>query len=221
MRALARTAIVKERVCEYIRNEVHDEAIGLTRSLQPSNLSPLLQDYMKALIDVFHQAEDVESLLDLRALFGCTQTIRKDQILSPHQYAPQSDFCYCSIAERKVSYCTDDPEFPNYKANYRDFLRETSRFRQPIPIRDDMIQRKTHHTYRRQFPKDVVLVRAIDDSTFNVLNSSIIFNQIEIITHVQNDQTFLREIAGMFMDDDLSIEGARAGRDEGRGQDGR
>ena len=48
-----------------------------------------------------------------------------------------------------------------------------------------------------------MLARAIDDSTFNVLNSSIIFNQIDIITHVQNDQAFLREIAGMFMDDDL------------------
>ena len=48
-----------------------------------------------------------------------------------------------------------------------------------------------------------MLARAIDDSTFNVLNSSIIFNQIDIITHIQNDPTFLREIAGMFMDDDL------------------
>ncbi len=48
-----------------------------------------------------------------------------------------------------------------------------------------------------------MLARAIDDSTFNVLNSSIIFNQIDIITHIQNDQMFLREIAGMFMDDDL------------------
>lgn len=50
-----------------------------------------------------------------------------------------------------------------------------------------------------------MLARAIDDSTFNVLNSSIIFNQIDIINHVQNDQLFLREIAGMFMDDDLLV----------------
>ena len=97
----------------------------------------------------------------------------------------------------------DDPEFPNYKANYRDFLREVSHYHQPIPICDKMIQRKIHHTYRLQFLKDVVLARAIDDSTFNVLNSSIIFNQIDIINHVQNDPNFLREIAGMFMDDDL------------------
>lgn len=60
-----------------------------------------------------------------------------------------------------------------------------------------------HHTYRLQFLKDVVLARAIDDSTVNVLNTCIIFNQIDIINHVQNDPAFLREVVGIFMDDDL------------------
>ncbi|TBU63354.1 component of IIS longevity pathway SMK-1-domain-containing protein [Dichomitus squalens] len=173
---LARTAIVKERVCEYIQNE----------------------EYIKALIDVFHQAEDLESLIDLHALFGCMQTILLLNEHSLYEHILDDD-----IFLGVVGILEYDPEFPNYKANYRDFLRETSRFHQPIPIRDDAIQRKIHHTYRLQFLKDVVLARAIDDSTFNVLNSSIIFNQIDIITHVQNDQAFLREIAGMFMDDDL------------------
>ncbi|KAG6910155.1 hypothetical protein DXG01_012914 [Tephrocybe rancida] len=94
-----------------------------------------------------------------------------------------------------------DPDFPNHKANYREFLHQTSRFHQPIQIRDASIQRKIHHTYRLQFLKDVVLARALDDSTFNVLNSCIIFNQIDIITHVQADHTFLREIVKLFVDE--------------------
>ena len=93
---------------------------------------------------------------------------------------------------------TDDPEFPVHKANYRDFLRDTTRFHQPISIHDPVIQRKIHHTYRLLFLKDVVLARALDDSTFNVLNSCIIFNQIDIITHVQNDVQFLQDIVGLF-----------------------
>ncbi|KAI1795069.1 component of IIS longevity pathway SMK-1-domain-containing protein [Ganoderma leucocontextum] len=176
IKALTRTAMVKERVCEYIQNE----------------------EYIKALIDVFHQAEDLESLADLHALFACMQTILLLNEHSLYEHILDDD-----VFMGVVGILEYDPEFPNYKANYRDFLRETSRFHQPIPIRDDTIQRKIHHTYRLQFLKDVVLARAIDDSTFNVLNSSIIFNQIDIITHVQNDQAFLREIAGMFMDDDL------------------
>src|SRR6267154_4610695 len=93
----------------------------------------------------------------------------------------------------------DDPEFPAHKANYRDFLRDTTRFHQPISIHDPVIQKKIHHTYRLLFLKDVVLARALDDSTFNVLNSCVIFNQIDIITHVQNDLQFLQDIVDLFL----------------------
>jgi protein phosphatase 4 regulatory subunit 3 len=51
--------------------------------------------------------------------------------------------------------------------------------------------------------KDVVLARALDDSTFNVLNSCIIFNQIDIINHVQQDVGFLREVVGLYVDEDM------------------
>ncbi|KAG5648782.1 hypothetical protein DXG03_000131 [Asterophora parasitica] len=116
---------------------------------------------------------------------------------------------------------TDDPDFPNHKANYREFLHQTSHFHQPIPIRDISIQRKIHHTYRLQFLKDVVLARALDDSTFNVLNSCIIFNQIDIISHVQMDQTFLREIVKLFVDECMlsgSGSGAAATPNSGPGK---
>ena len=97
----------------------------------------------------------------------------------------------------------DDPDFPGHKANYREFLHNTSQFHQPIPLRDMGIQRKIHHTYRLQFLKDVVLARALDDSTFNVLNSCIIFNQIDIITHVQQDPMFLRDVVRLFIDEEM------------------
>ncbi|OBZ70243.1 hypothetical protein A0H81_09778 [Grifola frondosa] len=173
---LARTANVKERICEYIQSS----------------------GYIKDMIEVMHQAEDLESLENLHALCSCMQTILmlNDHSLYEHILDDELFFGVVGMLEY-------DPEFPTYKANYRDFLRQTSQFHQPIPIRDETIQRKVHHTYRLQFLKDVVLARAIDDSTFNVLNSCIIFNQIDIINHVQNDQAFLRELVGMFMDEDL------------------
>lgn len=93
----------------------------------------------------------------------------------------------------------DDPEFPTYKANYRDFLSQNSRFIQPVAIEDLSIQRKVHQTYRLQYLKDVILARALDDSTFNVLNSCIIFNQIDIINHVQSDDRFLNDVVELFV----------------------
>jgi protein phosphatase-4 regulatory subunit 3 len=98
----------------------------------------------------------------------------------------------------------DDPEFPIHKANYRDFLRHSTRYHQPVTIHDPLIQKKIHHTYRLLFLKDVVLARALDDSTFNVLSSCIIFNQIDIITHVQNDVQFLQDIVDLFLRPNLS-----------------
>lgn len=95
----------------------------------------------------------------------------------------------------------DDPEFPTYKGNYREFLSQTSRFHQPIAIRDESVNKKIHATYRLQFLKDVVLARSLDDSTFNVLSSCIIFNQIDIINHVQHDPAFLEDVIGTFTDE--------------------
>jgi len=119
--------------------------------------------------------------------------------------------CY----KAQIASSKDDPEFPSHKANYREFLHVTSKFHQPIPIQDIAIQKKIHHTYRLQFLKDVVLARALDDSTFNVLNSLIIFNQIDIINHVQQDAMFLREILSLYVNEEVLMGG---NKDEKRGE---
>jgi protein phosphatase-4 regulatory subunit 3 len=95
----------------------------------------------------------------------------------------------------------DDPEFPDSKASYRDFLTTSSHFRQPIPFNDETIRRKIHQTHRLQFLKDVVLARVLDDPTFNVLNSFILFNLIDILNHIQHDEPWLRELFSVFEDD--------------------
>src|ERR1700722_7196728 len=103
----------------------------------------------------------------------------------------------------------DDPEFPAHKANYRDFLQQTSLFHCPIPIRDPSVQRKVHHNDRLQFMKDVILTHVLDDSTFNVLNSCIIFNQIDIINYMQQDPMFLQDVVRLYMDKDMLQPGGK------------
>ncbi|KAG5639701.1 hypothetical protein H0H81_005884 [Sphagnurus paluster] len=193
IKTLARTQSVKERICEYIQQE----------------------DYIKQLIEVMHTAEDLESMENLHALCSMMQTILMLNDHTMYEHILEDDLFFgvvgmleCASPSRNsttklTQYSSDDPDFPLHKANYREFLHQTSHFHQPIPIRDPSIQRKIHHTYRLQFLKDVVLARALDDSTFNVLNSCIIFNQIDIITHVQSDQSFLREIVKLFVDETM------------------
>ncbi|KAH9948743.1 component of IIS longevity pathway SMK-1-domain-containing protein [Amylocystis lapponica] len=178
IKTLARTNALKERICEYIQTE----------------------DYIKAMVEVMTQAEDLESLENLHALCSCMQAILLLNDHSLYEHILEDDLFFGVVGMLEY-----DPEFPAHKANYREFLHQSSRFHQPIPLQDAAIQRKVHHTYRLQFLKDVVLARAIDDSTFNVLNSCIIFNQIDIINHVQTDPAFLREVVGMFMDEELLV----------------
>ncbi|KAF7352367.1 SMK-1 domain-containing protein [Mycena venus] len=176
IKGLSRQPQIKERLCEYIMQE----------------------EYFKGLIDVLQTAEDLESIENLHALCSITQTIL---MLNDHNLYEHilSDDLFPGV----VGMLEYDPEFPTHKANYRDFLSNASHFHEPIPIQDVQMQRKIHHTYRLQFLKDVVLARALDDSTFNVLNSCIIFNQIDIITHVQQDHSFLREVVRLYVDEKM------------------
>ncbi|KAL4256551.1 Serine/threonine-protein phosphatase 4 regulatory subunit 3-like protein [Pleurotus pulmonarius] len=194
IKSLSRTQPVKERMCEYIQHE----------------------EYIKQLVDVLHQAEDLENLENLHALCSLMQTILllNDHGLYEHILEDSLFFGVVGMLEY-------DPEFPDYKANYRDFLVQTTQFHQPIAIVDQAIVRKIHHTYRLQFLKDVVLARVLDDSTFNVLSSCIIFNQIDIITHVQQDPRFLMEVVKLYVDEDmLSGGGRRASSSQGPGTQG-
>ena len=63
-----------------------------------------------------------------------------------------------------------------------------------VPIRDAIIEKKIHSTWRLQYLKDVVLARILDDPTFSVLNSLIFFNQVDIVAHLHKDMEFLKEL---------------------------
>lgn len=92
---------------------------------------------------------------------------------------------------------TDDPDFPDHKANHRRYLQDPSRYKEVIPIPDEDIQRKIHSTWRLQYLKDVVLARILDDPTFSVLNSLIFFNQVDIVSYLQSDAALLRDLFGI------------------------
>ena len=63
-----------------------------------------------------------------------------------------------------------------------------------IPLENEEIREKIHQTYRVQYLKDVVLARTIDDSTFQTINSFIVFNQIEIINHFKTEVEYLKNV---------------------------
>lgn len=108
------------------------------------------------------------------------------------------------------SHYTDDPDFHGMKANYRAHLSDPSRYREVIPIKDANTLLKIHQTYRLQYLKDVILARIIDDPTFSMLNSFIFFHQVDIVQHLQHNQTFLTDLFAIFEPQSSEAEGKAA-----------
>lgn len=106
---------------------------------------------------------------------------------------------------------TDDPDFPSHRANHRQYLSDSSKFKQVVKIDNDEIRRKIHYTYRLLYLKDVVLARILDDPTFSVLNSLIFFHQVDIVNFLQSNEKFLRELFAIFASDEQNAVRKREG----------
>ena len=84
LKAISRSPSVKERLCELFIQQVRStpkgsEAVACLPHLSPSIYSTLAscQDYIKQLIGVMTDVEDLESLEHLHLLCSLMQTIRK------------------------------------------------------------------------------------------------------------------------------------------------
>nr|XP_018266504.1 uncharacterized protein I303_00479 [Kwoniella dejecticola CBS 10117]OBR88662.1 hypothetical protein I303_00479 [Kwoniella dejecticola CBS 10117] len=153
----------------------------------------LNEDYIKHLIAVLDQAEDLESLDDLHALCSLMQTIILFNDNGVFEYILQDD-----VFMGVMGMLEYDPEFPGLKASYRQYFQDTARFRQVVEIKDDNIRNKIHQTYRLLYLKDVVLARVLDDPTFNILNGFVFFNQVDIINYIQQNDIFLHHLFNGF-----------------------
>lgn len=154
------------------------------------------EDYIGKLIPLVDMAEDLESLQDLHRLCNIMKIVLllNDTTIIEHAV---SDECVLGV----VGALEYDPDFPQHKANHRQWLNNQGRFKEVVHIDDDQIRRRIHQTYRLQYMKDVVLARILDDPTFSVLNSMIFFNQVEIVQHLQNNSGFLRDLFAIFAPD--------------------
>jgi protein phosphatase-4 regulatory subunit 3 len=159
--------------------------------MNPENL------YIMKLAPLVEMAEDLESTPDLHRL--CT--IMKSLILlndtSIIEFAVTDQALMGVVGALEY-----DPDFPSHRANHRQYLSDTSKFKQVVNIDNDEVRRKIHYTYRLQYLKDVVLARILDDPTFSVLNSLIFFHQVEIINHLHQNEQFLRELFNIFGPDE-------------------
>lgn len=150
-------------------------------------------NYIPKLIPLVEMAEDMEDLPSLHRLCNIMKTVilLNDANIMDHVVSDELILGVVGALEY-------DPDFPSHKANHRHWLSKEGRYKEVVHIDDETIRKKIHATYRLQYLKDVVLARILDDPTFSVLNSSIFFNQVDIVGHLQTNPAFLKELFGVF-----------------------
>lgn len=149
--------------------ESHMRMMSSTTSGRDALVRAIMNDeYVDKLIPLVEMAEDLESLPDLHRLCNIMKTVIliNDTTIIEHAV---SDACVLGV----VGALEYDPDFPSHKANHRQWLSNNGRYKEVVPIEDELTRRKIHQTYRLQYLKDVVLARILDDPTFSVLNSLI------------------------------------------------
>lgn len=165
----------------------------------------LREEFILKLIPAFQDAEDLEQLDALHRLCAIMHTIimLNDNVLMERMLRDDTFLGVVGMLEY-------DPEFPKLKASYREYLTNTARFRQVVPIPDPMILAKIHQTFRLQYLKDVILARTIDDSTFAVLNSLIFYHQADIVMFCTSSEALLSSLFQLFEPDRNESEGKKA-----------
>ncbi|KIW16335.1 hypothetical protein PV08_06386 [Exophiala spinifera] len=158
------------------------------------------EHYVEKLIPLVEMAEDLESLQDLHRLCNIMKALilMNDNTVIEHLVTDD-------IIIGVVGALEYDPDFPTHKANHRQYLSDESRYKEVVEIKDPNIKRKIRQTWRLQYLKDVVLARILDDPTFGVLNSLIFFNQVDIVQHLQNNTSFLKELFAIFSPENADV----------------
>lgn len=154
------------------------------------------RSYVSRLLDLFRIAEDLEARETLFRLFS----IFKSLILLNNSAILRDLLCEEHILH-VAGVFEHDPEYPEARPGYRQFLLNRSRFRQILDFNDDKLVELIHQTFRLQYLKDVVLPRILDEETFGSLLFMVRCNFAEILEILESDEDFVKKLLPLFKSD--------------------
>lgn len=168
------------------------------------------------LIKLYNLQAEAEKLHDLQSLHFLSDIVKvlllyNDQLLMDYFLASENNIlALAGILEY-------DREFPQFKANHRDFLLDKNNFKSviDIPAPSDPLKM---NIFRKDFVltylKNVVLARCIDDLALNSLSSMIYSNQIDIVnflTDPEANDRFLDRLLHLYDDNQADLQRRRDG----------
>ncbi|XP_015790026.1 serine/threonine-protein phosphatase 4 regulatory subunit 3A [Tetranychus urticae] len=192
--------------CEVDKLEELNELIAscLVHPMKRERLALALEteDYIKKLLKLFHQCEDsqnVKALHKLHEIFKNVFLLNKNPLFEV-MLGEETLFDVIGVFEY-------DPNQPQPK-RHRDYLKSVSRFKEVIPFGNAELINKIHQTYRVQYIQDVVLPTptVFEENMLSTLSSFIFFNKVEIVSLIQEDDKFLRELFAQITDESTDVD---------------
>lgn len=138
-------------------------------------------NYIRKLLDLFHICEDLENLDGLHHLYDIFKSLFFMNKPSLLEIMLADDFVFDVVG------CLEYDPSKATPQRHRVFLKESANFREIIPITNPDLINKIHQTYRVQYIYDAILPppSIFEDNMLASVNSFILFNRIEIVTHLQ------------------------------------
>eukprot|EP00455_Lapot_gusevi_P038531 TRINITY_DN431_c0_g1_i3.p1 TRINITY_DN431_c0_g1~~TRINITY_DN431_c0_g1_i3.p1 ORF type:complete len:912 (+),score=200.94 TRINITY_DN431_c0_g1_i3:92-2827(+) len=153
--------------------------------------------FVAKLYDLFQQAEDLEQRPVLQTLFEIFVGLFLLNDSSVFEIILGDENIMKTIA--CLEYDPDIPAHITDRQRHRSFL-EKANFKQVVDFRDPSIVSKIHQNYRVSYIKDAILLRQLDDPTMSTLNSTVLYNNIFIISHLAEDEEFMRDLFSKMCD---------------------
>ncbi|XP_064411738.1 serine/threonine-protein phosphatase 4 regulatory subunit 3 isoform X3 [Latimeria chalumnae] len=155
------------------------------------------EGYIKKLLQLFQVCENLENSEGLHHLY---EIIRGILFLNK---AALFEVMFSEECIMDVVGCLEyDPALAQPK-RHREFLTNTAKFKEVIPIRDSELRQKIHQTYRVQYIQDIILPTpsVFEENFLSTLTSFIFFNKVEIVSMLQEDEKFLSEVFAQLTDE--------------------
>lgn len=184
---MARLEDISEIISNCLNTQMRKEKLAVA----------LEQDgYIKKLLNLFHMCEDLDNQEGLHYLFE----IFKNIFLLNRTQLFEIMFAEDTIFD--VVGCLEYDPTGGPPKRHRHYLKQYSKFREPIEIKNPDLLAKIHQTYRVQYIQDIVLPApsVFEDSMLNSLSSFIFFNKCEIVTLIQEDDKYLDDLFALLSD---------------------
>lgn len=155
------------------------------------------RDYVSRLCLLFEECEqnnEIEYLGLLfkifRALFNLADGTVVESLLDP------------SLISDVFGALEYDPELPS-KLNHREWLQNSVRFKELVPIRNEETKSKIHQSYRMNYIKDVALARTLDEDALACLSAMVSYNNAEIAGQLYEDPHYFQTLFKQLHDTDI------------------